>query len=110
MFYKKYRFLYTIFHKILCKSLKLYFALNPRDYENTTIPYKDASDVKKYEDVPFVFKAKSDLSIRRAKQLIEARQDQYVLKSIYKPPITMMRITKSANQIDLNEKNLQKWR
>ena len=53
------------------KTLKLYMALNPKDYENTTIPYKDASEVKKYSDVPFVFKAKSDLSIRRAKQLIE---------------------------------------
>ena len=53
------------------KSLKLYMALNPKDYENTTIPFKDVSDMKKYQDVPFVFKAKSDLSIRRAKRLIE---------------------------------------
>lgn len=53
------------------KTLKLYMALNPKDYENTTIPFKDASDVKKYEEIPFVFKAKSDLSIRRAKRLIE---------------------------------------
>ena len=53
------------------KTLKLYMALNPKDYENTTIPFKDASDMKKYQDVPFVFKAKSDLSIRRAKRLIE---------------------------------------
>lgn len=53
------------------KTLKLYMALNPKDYENTTIPFKDASSVKKYEEVPFVFKAKSDLSVRRAKRLIE---------------------------------------
>ena len=38
------------------------------------------------------------------KQLIQMRQDQYILKSIYKPPITMMKVTKSLNQIDLNEK------
>ena len=38
------------------------------------------------------------------KQLIEMRQDQYVLKSIYKPPITLMRITKSLNQINLDER------
>ena len=37
------------------------------------------------------------------KQLIEMRQDQYVLKSAYKPPISMMKITKSINQINLNE-------
>ena len=37
------------------------------------------------------------------KQLIEMRQDQYVFKSIYKPPIAMAKVTKSVNQIDLNE-------
>ena len=37
------------------------------------------------------------------KQLIEMRQDQYVLKTVYNPPITMMKVTKSVNQIDLNE-------
>ena len=37
------------------------------------------------------------------KQLIELRRDQYVLKSAYKPPITMMKVTKSINQINLDE-------
>ena len=37
------------------------------------------------------------------KQLIEMRQDQYVLKSAYKPPVAMMKVTKSVNQIDLSE-------
>ena len=37
------------------------------------------------------------------KQLIEMRQDQYVLKSSYKPPVAMMKVTKSVNQIDLDE-------
>lgn len=37
------------------------------------------------------------------KQLIEMRQDQYILKNIYKPPITMMKVTKSVNQIDLSQ-------
>lgn len=37
------------------------------------------------------------------KQLIEMRQDQYVLKSSYKPPVAMMKVTKSINQIDLDE-------
>jgi len=32
------------------------------------------------------------------------RQDQYVLKSAFKPPITMVKITKNINQIDLDEK------
>ena len=37
------------------------------------------------------------------KQLIEMRQDQYVLKNSYNPPITMMKVTKSINQIKLDE-------
>ena len=37
------------------------------------------------------------------KSFIEMRQDQYVLKSIYKPPVTVSRLIKSINQIDLNE-------
>jgi len=31
------------------------------------------------------------------------RQDQYILKSAYKPPITMTKATSNANKIDLNE-------
>ena len=37
------------------------------------------------------------------KQLIEMRQDQYVLKSAYKQPVAVMKVTKSINQIDLDE-------
>ena len=37
------------------------------------------------------------------KQLIEMRQDQYVLKSAYKPPVAMMKVTKSINKINLDE-------
>ena len=59
-------------------------------------------EIKKIEARQKAAKGKQKFLL--TKQLIEARQDQYVLKSIYKPPITMMRITKSANQIDLNEK------
>ena len=38
------------------------------------------------------------------KQLIEMRQDQYVLKSAYKPPITATKLIKNSNKINLNEK------
>lgn len=37
------------------------------------------------------------------KQLIEMRQDQYVLKSAYRQPIYCMNVIKSFNKIDLNE-------
>jgi len=32
------------------------------------------------------------------------RQDQYILKNAYKPPITMMKLTKGLNQINLDER------
>ena len=37
------------------------------------------------------------------KQLIEMRQDQYILKNSYKQPINLTKLTKSLNQIDLSE-------
>jgi hypothetical protein len=52
------------------KSLKLYYALDPKDYEKTTLPVQDAGHKGIYKDIPLVFKVKSDLSLRRAKQLI----------------------------------------
>ena len=52
------------------KSLKLYFALDPKDYEKTTLPVQDAGHKGIYKEIPLVFKVKSELSLRRAKQLI----------------------------------------
>ncbi len=53
------------------KGLKLYYALDPKDYENTTIPVLDAGHKGIYAEIPLVFKVKSDLSIKRAKQLVD---------------------------------------
>ena len=52
------------------KGLKLYFALDPKDYADSKIPVSDAGHKGVYRDIPLVFKVKSDLSLRRAKQLI----------------------------------------
>jgi len=54
------------------KSLKLYFALDPKDYEGSTIPVQDASNKDMYAEIPLVFKVKSGLSVRRCKDLIQA--------------------------------------
>jgi len=54
------------------KSLKLYFALDPKDYEGSTIPVQDASNKEMYAEIPLVFKVKSGLSVRRCKDLIQA--------------------------------------
>ena len=53
------------------KSLKLYFALDPKDYADTTLPIQDASSKEMYQDIPLVFKVKSGLSVRRCKDLIK---------------------------------------
>jgi membrane protein implicated in regulation of membrane protease activity len=62
------------------KYLKLYLALNPEDYKDTTYPFEDASKMGAHEDAPFVFKIKSGLSVRRAKVLIgdAAKKDELV--------------------------------
>lgn len=52
-------------------SLKLYFALDPNDYKDSTIPVQDAGHKGIYEEIPLVFKVKSGLSMRRCKQLIQ---------------------------------------
>ncbi|MCQ2802896.1 MAG: hypothetical protein MJ225_04450 [Bacilli bacterium] len=58
------------------KSLKLYFALDPKDYANSTIPVQDASGKSLYEEIPLCFKVKSGLSVRRCKELIQATMDK----------------------------------
>lgn len=52
------------------KSLKLYLALDPKDYADSPLPIQDVSHKNIYADIPLVFKVKSELSMRRAKQLI----------------------------------------
>ena len=66
------------------KFLKLYLALNPEDYKDTTYPFEDASKLGTKKDTPFVFKIKSGLSIRRAKVLIAdaAKKDNLEQKEV----------------------------
>lgn len=52
------------------KSLKVYYKLNPKDYVNSPIPAKNEGDKKKYLDVPCVLRVKSNLSVKRAVQLV----------------------------------------
>ena len=51
--------------------LKVYYALNPADYVDSPIPVVDASGKVAYEDVPALLKVKSNLSLKRAKELAE---------------------------------------
>ncbi len=62
----------TYFKMIVAgKGLKLYMALDPHDYKDSTIPVKDAGTKNLYKDIPLVFKVKSPLSLKRAKILIK---------------------------------------
>lgn len=53
------------------KTLKVYYALRLKDYENSPIPVEDASDKSKYVDIPVLLRVKSDLATRRAKELFK---------------------------------------
>ena len=55
-----------VFITLAGKTLKVYFALDPKEFEGSTIPVKDSSDVKKYEQTPAYLKIKSGLAARRA--------------------------------------------
>ena len=52
------------------KALKLYFALDPKDYKDSKMPLANAGHKGIYKEIPLVFKVKSELSVRRAKQLV----------------------------------------
>ena len=58
------------FITIVGKHIKFYIALDPDKYENSPIPVERAT-AKKYIDTPCVLRIKSDLSYRRAKQLVD---------------------------------------
>ena len=53
-------------------SLKIYLALDPKEYYSTALPVQDVSKKDAYKDIPLAFKVRSDLSLRRANELITA--------------------------------------
>lgn len=70
-----------VFITIAGKKLKLYYALDPEDYANSTIPVI-RNESKKFEDLPLEFKVKSGLSLKRARALVD---DVMKAKGIEKP-------------------------
>ena len=59
-----------VFLTISGKHIRAFFALNPKDYLESTIPAKE-NGKKKYEDLPLELNIRSGLSYRRALQLID---------------------------------------
>ena len=58
--------------KVTCsgQALKIYLALDPKSYANSAIPVNDSSTKEAYKQIPLGFRVKSDLSLRRARDLI----------------------------------------
>lgn len=52
------------------KTLSVYFALNPSDYTESKYKVEDVSQIAKNAEVPCLYRIKSDLRLRYAKELI----------------------------------------
>ncbi len=59
-----------VFITVIGKHLRCNFALDAKDYHDSTLPVEN-SDNKKYADVPLTLKVKSGLSLRRAMGLVD---------------------------------------
>ncbi len=68
------------------KTLKIFFALDPKAYKGTTYPIIDVSGKKVYAEVPTLLKVKSDLSVKRAKQLIADLMDENDIERLPEAP------------------------
>lgn len=67
------------------KKIKIYLALDPKDFQDSTIPFVDVGHKKSFEQIPFAFKVKSGLSIRRALELIEATMEKAGIVQVNEP-------------------------
>ncbi len=57
---------------IFPKALKVYYALKPADFEVKKYHHKDVKDIKKYENIPLLFRIASDRGYKYALELLEA--------------------------------------
>lgn len=64
------------------KSLMVYLALDPKEYENTKYFFKDMSHRKKYARVPMRIKVKSERGLKYTLELIEAIAEKYSFKRL----------------------------
>ena len=58
------------------KTLKVYLALSPEDYKDSTFPIEDVGHRPNYAEMPLLFKVRSSLSVRRCKELIKAAMEK----------------------------------
>ncbi|MBE7084661.1 MAG: hypothetical protein E7368_01240 [Clostridiales bacterium] len=65
------------------KTLVAFFALDPKEYENTKYFPKDMGDTKKFADTPMMVKVKSDRGLKYAKELIDVVLDGLIKDENY---------------------------
>jgi hypothetical protein len=56
---------------VVRRSLKLWLAMSPYDFDEEKYHQKDASDKKMYEKVPMLVRIGSDRALKRAEELVE---------------------------------------
>ena len=86
-------------------SLKLYFALDPEEYKDSTLPVQNAGHKGIYNEIPLVFKVKSGLSMRRCKQLIQDVFDKNGLEQGEIRNINWVEELKNVPQDDSDEED-----
>lgn len=81
------------------KSLVIYLALNPKDYEDTKYNIHDASDSKKYALVPVFLKVKSSRGLKYAKELVDTVMKAYGVVQGEIPNINYYEPTQSIEEL-----------
>ena len=70
--------------KVRGKTICIYLALDPDNYEVSKY-HHEAIDAKIFEDVPMLFKIKSGLGLRKAKQLVDDTMAKFGIEKSEKP-------------------------
>ena len=70
--------------KVRGKTICIYLALDPDNYEVSKY-HHEAIDAKIFEDVPMLFKIKSGLGLRKAKQLVDDTMAKFGIAKSEKP-------------------------
>ncbi len=65
------------------KTLVAFFALDPKEYENTKYYPRDMGDTKKFAETPMMVKVKSERGLKYAKELVEIVMADLVKNAAY---------------------------
>lgn len=94
--------------KVRGKTLTLYYALDPKAYEDRIYHHVDVSGKKTYEKTPMMVRVRSDLGLRKAKKLIEEMLTAASLSPKETPRVDYVSIYPYENTDALIEKKLIK--